>query len=120
MRARSLRESLRYALAGVRHALATQRNMRIHLAVGVVVMVAGAALGLSTVELAVLTLTVSVVLTAELVNTSIETVVDLVTQRPNELARVAKNVAAGAVFVCAVGSVIVGILLFTPHIRRLL
>jgi diacylglycerol kinase (ATP) len=120
MRARNLRESLRYALAGVRYAFVTQRNMRIHLAAAVAVMAAGCALGLSTVELAVLTLTVSVVLTAELVNTSIETVVDLVTQRPNELARVAKNVAAGAVLVCAIGSVIVGMLLFVPHICRLL
>lgn len=119
MRARNLRESFAFALAGLWHAFTTQRNMRVHLCVAIAAAVAGVALGLSRVEMAVLILTATVVLTAELINTSIEAVVDLLAQEHNEFARVAKNVAAGAVFVCAVGSILVGLLLFLPHILEI-
>lgn len=120
MRARGLLESFRFAAAGIRHALLTQKNMRIHLCLGVLSLAAGALIGFEMLEMAVLVLTISAVLTAELMNTSIETVVDMVTPNQNELARIAKNVAAGAVLVCATGSVLVGLFLFVPRILRLL
>ncbi|HOB90474.1 MAG: diacylglycerol kinase family protein [Bacillota bacterium] len=120
MRARNLRESFRYALAGLWHAFVTQRNMRVHACAAAVAAVAGVALGFSRVEMAVLVLTIVAVLAAELFNTSVEAVVDLLAQQHNEFARVAKNVAAGAVLVCAVGSVLVGLLLFLPHVREVI
>jgi diacylglycerol kinase len=120
MRARSLLESFKFAGAGIWHALLTQKNMRTHLCLGALALAAGIAIGFEMLEMAILVLTISAVLTAELMNTSIETVVDLVTADQNELARVAKNVAAGAVLVCAAGSVLVGLFLFVPRVLRLL
>ena len=120
MKARSLLESFRFAAAGIWHALLTQKNMRIHLCLGVLTLVAGALIGFEMLEMAILVLTASAVMTAELINTSIEAVVDLVTPSHNELARIAKNVAAGAVLVCATGSILVGLFLFIPRILRLL
>lgn len=120
MRARSLLESFRFAAAGIWHALLTQKNMRTHLCLGVLALAAGLAVGFEMLEMAILVLTISAVLTAELMNTSIETVVDMVAPNQNEMARVAKNVAAGAVLVCATGSVLVGLFLFIPRILQLL
>ena len=75
----------------------TQRNFRIHLAIGLVVTIAGILLGLSWVEWATVAILVVVVLSAEMVNTMVEALVDLVTQEYHPLAKVAKDVAAGVV-----------------------
>jgi diacylglycerol kinase len=84
MRARSLLESFKFAGAGIWHALLTQKNMRTHLCLGALALAAGIAIGFEMLEMAILVLTISAVLTAELMNTSIETVVDLVTADQNE------------------------------------
>lgn len=94
------------------HAIRTQRNMRIHCLATIVVLALGYILQFSPVELAILTLTVSLVLVAELINTAIETTVDLITPEYHPLAKTAKNVAAGAVLVMALGAVMVGVFLF--------
>jgi len=116
MRSRSLVESFRFALCGIVYALQTQRNMRIHLAVGAAVLIAGAVLNISRSEMIALFVVTGMVISAELFNTSIEAVVNLVTEEYHPLAAVAKNAAAGAVLVAAAAAVCVGYLVFVDEI----
>ena len=118
MRARTLLESFNYALAGFFYAIKTQRNMRIHYLMGVLVFLLGYVLDLSSVELTVLVLTIGLVIIAEMINTAIEVVVDLVTQEYHPLAKTAKNVAAGSVLVAAMVAVVIGFLLFFDKITH--
>ncbi|HKP53716.1 MAG TPA: diacylglycerol kinase family protein [Chloroflexia bacterium] len=107
-------ESFRYAFAGLGYCFRTQRNFRIHIAAAFVVGLLGAFLGLSLTEWAVLALLVVMVLAAEMVNTMVEALVDLVTTQYHPLAKVAKDVAAGVVLLTAIGAVVVGLLIFGP------
>jgi diacylglycerol kinase len=108
--------SFGYAFAGLAYCFRTQRNFRIHTSVAIVVALAGLWLGLSWVEWAVVAILVVVVLSAEMVNTMVEALVDLVTEEYHPLAKVAKDVAAGVVLLSAIGSVVVGVLIFTPRV----
>ncbi len=107
--------SFRYAAAGVTYAFNTQRNFRIHCIMGTVAISLGALLRLSGVEMAVICITSGLVLTLELLNTAIESVVDLTVQQTyHELAKVAKDCAAGAVLISALASVLVASWLILP------
>ncbi len=119
-RAHRLKDSFRYAYAGLAYCFRTQRNFRIHLAIGMLGAVAGFLLNLSLLEWAIFVLTVGLVLAAEMVNTMIESLVDLVTGEYHELAKVAKDVAAGIVLLTSAGSVLVGALIFLPKLLSLL
>ncbi len=108
-------KSFRFAQAGLKHALQTQRNVWIHLAIGVLVMAAAVWFSVSPVELAILTLTISFVLVTEMINTAIEEAVNLAKPEAHPLAALAKNLAAAAVLAAAVGSIIVGLFIFIPR-----
>lgn len=109
--------SFKYAWAGVSYAFKTQRNFRIHVFLGSFAVVCGILLHLSAVEMAVIGLTVGAVLTMELLNTAIESVVDLtVKQNYHELAKVAKDCAAAAVLISAIVSVGVAGSLILPKL----
>lgn len=114
--ASSLFVSFRYAWAGLTYAFFTQRNFRIHLLVGSVAIGLSLWLHLSRVEIAVIGLTSGLVLTMELLNTALESVVDLtVKQTYHELAKSAKDCAAGAVLISAIAALLVaGSLLLPP------
>ncbi|MDQ3927831.1 MAG: diacylglycerol kinase family protein [Chloroflexota bacterium] len=116
----SLFASFGYAFAGLAYCFRTQRNFRIHISIGLLGAVAGALLGLSLTEWAVFAAMVTLVLAAEMVNTMIESLVDLVTQQYHPLARIAKDVAAGIVLLTAIGSVVVGVLIFLPKLLAVL
>jgi len=111
-----LSRSFYYAFAGLWWTLKTQRNMRIHVTIGAIALAAALWLRLSTDELALLFVMITVVLVLEMVNTVVEAAVDLASPDYHPLAKVAKDVAAGAVLVSAIGSVLVGLLLFLPHL----
>lgn len=113
MDVRKLVKSFGYAWNGIVTA-GQQQNMRIHLVSAVIVMIAGLWTGLSMTEWLVVTLVVALVIGTELVNTAIESVVDLVSPDYHSLAKQAKDVAAGAVLVFAMASVIIGVLIFFP------
>jgi diacylglycerol kinase len=113
---RGLVASFGYAFAGLAYSFRTQRNFRIHISIGLLGAVAGVMLGLSLVEWAVFAAMVTLVLAAEMVNTMVESLVDLVTQQYHPLAKVAKDVAAGIVLLTAIGSVVVGLLIFLPKL----
>lgn len=116
---RKFMESMRYAHKGIRHAFWTQRNIRIHLFIGAAVFAAGFYLRLDRNEFAVLIITIGFVIMAEMVNTAIEEAVDLASPGRHEKATVAKDVAAGAVLFSAVCAIIVGCLIFIPHLAGL-
>jgi len=110
--------SFRYAGAGLWWALRTQRNLRIHIGLGTLATLLGLLLGFSTLEFAVLVATMTLVITLELVNTVVEAAVDLASPEYHPLAKVAKDVAAGAVLASAIGAVLIGLLLFLPHLLQ--
>jgi diacylglycerol kinase (ATP) len=119
-RAKALRASFRYAFAGLAYCFRTQRNFRIHIAFAVVATLVGLFLGLTWVEWAVLVATFVLVLSAEMVNTMIEALVDLVTLEYHPLAKIAKDVAAGVVLLTAIGAVVVGLVIFAPRLVGLI
>jgi diacylglycerol kinase (ATP) len=118
----SLLVSFKYAWAGVRYAFQTQRNFRIHLVVGSVAIALSLLLHISRIEIAIIGLTIGFVLTMELLNTAIESVVDLtVKQTYHELAKIAKDCAAGAVLLSSMAAIVVaGSLLLPPLLTVLL
>jgi diacylglycerol kinase len=117
---RRLIRSFGYAFSGIGHGLRTQANLRIHLMAAAGVIIAGALLQVSTIEWAVLAVTIMVVISAELFNTAIEAAVDRAGHEPHPLSQIAKDTAAGAVLIGAIGAVIVGLLIFGPRLLTLI
>jgi len=114
MRSRNIIDSFRFAFSGLWYALRTQRNTRIHLTIAAAAIALGVWLGLPLTQWAVLTLTIGFVLVSEMLNTVAETLVDLISPGYHPLAKVIKDVTAGAVLLTAIVSVIVGLLVLGP------
>ena len=112
--------SFHHAYDGIISAVRTQRNMRFHVLAAVAVLLLGLLLGVSGLELAMLVLTIVVVFVVEMLNTALEFVVDLVTSEYHPLAKLAKDVSAGAVLVSSVGAVLVGYLVLADDLGPLL
>jgi diacylglycerol kinase len=115
----ALISAFRYAFVGVGYLFRTQRNAQIHSLIGACAVALGGFLGLARWEWLALILTVTLVLAAEGVNTAVEAAVDVATSSYHPLARIAKDVAAGTVLICAIASVIVGCIIFIPHLWNL-
>ena len=111
--------SFEHAYRGMISAVRTQRNMRFHVVAAVVVLVASLLVGVSKLELAILVLTILVVFVTEMFNTAMEFVVDMVTSEYHPLAKLAKDVSAGAVLVSSVGAVLVGYLILADNLGPL-
>ncbi|HNT29599.1 MAG TPA: diacylglycerol kinase family protein [bacterium] len=107
-----LHKSFIYARNGIWHALLTQPNMWIHLFIGITAMLMAWILHFSVIEWAVLLLVITLVFILEMVNTVAEIVVDIASPEFSDLARIAKDVAAGSVLIAACGALAVGLLLF--------
>jgi diacylglycerol kinase (ATP) len=108
----SIIESFNFAIEGVVHVLRTQRNMRLHFLVAVVVLVLAAAVGVRKIELIVLLISIAFVLVAEMINTAIEGAIDAATTTFDPMAKLAKDIAAGAVLIASVNAVAVAYLVF--------
>jgi diacylglycerol kinase (ATP) len=117
LRPGSLVESFNFAFEGIIHVLRTQRNMRIHFAVAVVVLVGALATGVDKNELIALLLAIAFVLIAEMVNTAIEGAIDVATTSFDPMAKLAKDIAAGAVLIATVTAVAIGYLVFADRAR---
>ncbi len=119
--AKDLPTSFLYAAKGLRYAFATQRNFRIHVVFALGAFVLGFLLGLTKSDLAIMALTATSVLVVELLNTAIESVVDLaIGKRFHPLAQIAKDCSAGAVLVASISSVLIAVLLlFPPLLKKL-
>ncbi|MFD0715092.1 diacylglycerol kinase family protein [Paenibacillus sp. GCM10027626] len=112
--------NVKYALSGIVNAFRTERHLRFHTAAAIVVTVAGLMLQMTRFEWIILVLTMAMVIAAELVNSAVERVVDLASAERHPLAKAAKDMAAGAVLVTAIASVVIGLLLFGPHVWAVL
>jgi len=113
--------SFKYAWAGISYSFQTQRNFRIHVGVGAIAIASSVLLNLSSVEISVIGITSGLVLALELLNTAIESLVDLtVKQTYHELAKIAKDCAAGAVLVSALVAVLVAGMLLLPRLGTLI
>jgi diacylglycerol kinase (ATP) len=113
LRARpSVIESFNFAIEGVIHVLRTQRNMRLHFAAAVAVIVVAVAVGVSKIELSLLLVSIAFVLVAEMINTAVEGAIDAATTSFDPMAKLAKDIAAGAVLIASVNAVAVGYLVF--------
>jgi len=112
----SFPESFGHAIRGLLYVNRTQRNWRIHIVVSALVYLVGLWLRLNAMEFALLTLTIGLVLISEVLNTALEAAVDVSTQEFHTLAKVAKDVAAGGVLLASILAVVVGVLVFLPHL----
>lgn len=114
IRAETLIDSFKYAFEGISYCLKTQRNMRIHTVSGILVFIAGLYFDVTRLELAILVMVSSTVVVAEMINTAIESAIDLYSRQRHPLAKIAKDVAAAAVLVSAISAAIVGLLILGP------
>ena len=105
-----------YALEGIIFLIKTERNPVIYLVVTLTTILSGLFVSLSRIEWSVLILAMSIVWMAEALNTAVELVCDEVSEEKRERLRRAKDVAAGGVLIVALGALIVGILIFLPHV----
>lgn len=112
MRGRSIIESFNYAVSGIIIALKTEKNMRIHYLIALSVILLSLFFDFSRTEFLLLLFAISLVVVAEMINTALERVVDLITEEFHPLARLVKDVAAGAVLIATINSIVVGYLLF--------
>lgn len=112
MKVRKLLDSFNFAIDGILYTFRTQRNMRIHFTAAIAVLFFSLFFNISRLEMLILFLTISLVVIAEMINTSIEATIDLITDQYHDLAKIAKNVAAGAVFISAFNAIIVAYVIF--------
>jgi len=114
---RSLIQSFNDAIAGIIYVLRTQRNMRIHFTLAVFVLLISVLLGVTRMELIIILFAIALVIVAELLNTAIESAIDVVTTAFDPLARLAKDVAAAGVLVASFNAILVGYLIFFNKIN---
>lgn len=112
--------TFQYAFQGVGYTFRTQPNLRIHFFFALLAILLGVILKISLIEWVVIAFTIFWVIISEMINTSIESIVDLITKDYQVEAKVAKDVAAGMVLMGALGSIMVGLIIFGPKILALI
>lgn len=109
-------QALVHATNGIKYAFKNERNLKIQIVFAVFVIIAAIVLPLSVSEILILGLTIGIVLLAEMMNTAIEIVLDLYTEKYDEKVKIAKDVSSGAVLIIAIMSVIIGCIIFLPKL----
>ena len=109
-------KSFTYAITGIKTAIKEEPNLKVHLILAVLAIIMGIFLNINPTEWSILAIAIVTVIVLEFINTSIEAIVDLVSPKIAHKAKVAKDVAAGAVLVAALSAVIIGIAIFAPKI----
>jgi diacylglycerol kinase (ATP) len=112
----SIFESFNYAFEGVIHVLRTHRNLRIHFLIAAAVLAAAVVVGVTRFELIALLLAIAFVLIAEMINTAVEHAIDVATTSFDPMAKLAKDIAAGAVLIASVNAVAIGYLVFAHRV----
>lgn len=112
--------SFKYALDGLKYAFKYEQNMLVHILATITVICVGLLLKISLIEWLIIALIIGLVIATELINTSIEAIVDLTCPEINPLAKVAKDTAAAAVMVFAITAIIIAAIIFIPKIIILL
>ncbi len=108
--------SFKNAFSGLFWAVRVHPNFRVHFVLAACALALGIFLGISLVEMTIIVFTILLVITTEMINTSIESMTDLITKEWRQDAKIAKDVSAGMTLVAAMGATIVGALIFIPHI----
>jgi diacylglycerol kinase (ATP) len=112
-------KSANFAIEGILHGARTQRHLRYHFISAAAVLIVSYILGVTRMEFILLSLAVILVLSAEMLNSAVEAVVDLVSPDYTEKARIAKDIAAGAVFITAFGAAVLGYVILFPYIKKI-
>lgn len=112
--------SFKYALEGIFNTIKTERNMRIHITIMILVIVLGFILNITILEWIICIILFSLVIACELLNTAIENVVDIIMPQKNDKAKIAKDASAGAVLILAIASAIIGLIIFAPKILNMI
>ena len=115
----NLFKSFRFAIEGIRLAYKYNRNIRIHTLFAALAIILSLVLGIAWFEFGLILVVILLVMSAEMINTAIEEMVDLIIQEHREQAKIAKDAAAGMVLITAIGSVVIGAIVFLPYIFRL-
>lgn len=113
-------DALKNSINGIKETFKRGRNFKIQLVFAILASLAGIILKISYIEWVIILFVICLVLFAEMMNTVVETVVDMITKEYNDNAKVAKDIAAGAVTICAICSVIVGLIIFVPKLINLI
>jgi len=116
---RKLIDSFGFAIEGIRYAFEEDQNIKIHLIAAIFVVILCILFDVTAFEMGILGLMILLVIAAEMINTAIENMVDLITKEYHIEAKRAKDVGAGMVLVISIGAAIIGFLIFTPYIFRL-
>ena len=116
---KSIIKSFIYAFEGIFHSLRDNQNLRIHFIVAIIVILTGVFFKVNRFEMGIIGIMILLVIMAEMINTTIEEIVNLIVSEHRKEAKIAKDVAAGMVLVAVVGSVIAGIFIFTPYVLAL-
>lgn len=119
MKNRNMFDSFNYAINGIIYGIKTQRNLKIHCAAALGALLLSLFYNFSKIELLILLFTIVIVIVTEMINTAIEKVVDMIVDTYHPLAKIAKDVAAGAVLISAVNAIIVAYILFFSKPRVL-
>ena len=113
-------KSFKYAIEGINYSLNHDQNLVIHFIVALFVILASIFFKVNAFEMGILGIMILLVITTEMINSTMEKIVDLITKEHRVEAKIAKDVSAGMVLITAIGSVIVGFLIFMPHILKLI
>lgn len=117
MKIKKFTDSFNNAIEGIIYAVRTQRNMRVHMVIAILVLMFSLFFDFTKTEMLILFFTITLVIVLEMVNTAIESTIDVLANYYHPLAKIAKNVAAGAVLIAAINSVVVGYLLFFERLK---
>lgn len=120
MKNKKLIDSFKYAFSGIATAFKSEKNMKIHFTMMMLVIIFGILLKISLNEWLVCIMLFCMVIGSEMINTAVENVVNLAMPTKNEVAKNAKDISAGAVLVFAIGSAIIGLIIFIPKIINVL
>lgn len=116
----NLLKSFKFAVEGIILAYKYNRNIRIHTIAAVIALTLCFVLNLSSYETSIIIVAIVLVISAEMINTAIEEMVDLITQEHRQQAKIAKDASAGMVLICAIGATVIGVIIFLPHLLSLI
>ena len=117
MKNKNIFKSFKYAFEGILTSLKAEKNMKIHIAIMLIVIIAGVIFKINKAEWITCIILFAIVIAGEMFNTAIETVVDIAMPEINEKAKIAKDISAGAVLILTISSAIIGLIIFIPKIR---
>ena len=117
---KKLIKSFKYAFEGIFTGIKKEQNMKIHMVIMILVIIFGILFKISKIEWIICIALFGLVISMELINTAIENTVDLITKEKNEQAKIAKDVAAGAVLISAIYAIVVGVIVFYDKFIQIL